>query len=181
MGTAPAAGLPRPTLRPSARLLEDSLVSPVLASMLPGTEGAHLKLWHGFNTVLVWSLATLATGTGLYFVLKPSESLLQKATRFEGASPMQLVLAFGKGFLRLAKAWTTFFQNGYLRNYLLTIMVFLTVLLAWRLFEGAKLVVSTEDLTEMTLYEVIITVVMFVSIVFAVFSTSRLVAVASLG
>jgi multicomponent Na+:H+ antiporter subunit A len=81
----------------------------------------------------------------------------------------------------IASKWTGLFQNGYLRNYVITILGFLTLLLGYRLFYGVRILVDTQSLTEITLYEAIVVLIMGISIIFTVFSKSRLVAVASLG
>src|SRR5690606_20970000 len=42
------------------------------ANAIAGQETSmHLKIWHGFNTVLILSLATLAAGTAVYLLNKP--------------------------------------------------------------------------------------------------------------
>ncbi len=162
-------------------LLEAGLVQPAVSSLIGTTPDFHLQLWHGFNLILLLSVVTIGSGTGLYFLLKPSEKLLGKASRFERFSPETLITGFTVGFGLLAKGWTRFFQNGYLRYYLITILGFLSLLLGYRLFVGVELYIDTGLLSEITFYEAIVLLIMGVAIFFTVFSNSRLVAVASLG
>ena len=162
-------------------LIEQSLIQPVFSSMSNGSTEIKIKLWHGFNLIFGLSLMTLTLGVLLYWKLKPSESLFGKTLKFEGLSPQTLTTYFGKAFAFFAKLWTGFFQNGYLRNYVITILGFLTILLAYRLYLGIELYVDINKLTELTIYEVIVVLIMAASIIFTVFSRSRLVAVASLG
>ncbi len=162
-------------------LIERHLIQPVFTSLTNSDIQIHIKLWHGFNIVLGLSMLTLILGVLLYWKLKPSERLLSKTLRFEVLSPQTLAELFGNFFAAFAKFWTGFFQNGYLRNYVITILGFLTILLGFRLYQGVNLYVDTAKLTELTSYEVIVVLIMFGSIIFTVFSKSRLVAVASLG
>ncbi|MFN3800440.1 putative monovalent cation/H+ antiporter subunit A [Belliella pelovolcani] len=162
-------------------LIEKNLIQPVFHSLTNNDTLIHLKLWHGFNVVLGLSMLTLTLGILLYWKLKPSEALFGKTLKFELFSPQTIALLFGRLFSGFAKFWTGFFQNGYLRNYVITILGFLTILLGYRLYQGVNFYVDTAKLTELTIYEVIVVLIMIVSIIFTVFSRSRLVAVASLG
>ncbi|MCH7406779.1 putative monovalent cation/H+ antiporter subunit A [Belliella aquatica] len=162
-------------------LIEKSLIQPVFTSLVNNDTIIHLKLWHGFNLVLGLSALTLATGVLLYWKLKPSNNLLRKTFKFEILSPKTLTEQFGNLFSNFAKLWTGFFQNGYLRNYVITILGFLTLLLAFRLYQGVNIYIDTATLTDVTIYEAIVVIIMAASIIFTVFSKSRLVAVASLG
>ncbi|MEX2514214.1 MAG: putative monovalent cation/H+ antiporter subunit A [Cyclobacteriaceae bacterium] len=162
-------------------LIEKALIHSVVNSLTGQSPDFHLQLWHGFNTILVLSLVTIGSGTLLYFILKPSERLLSRATRFEFLSPQQLITNFSEGFRRFSRVWTQFFQNGYLRYYLTTILAFLSLMLAYRLFLGVDLFVESASLTSITFYEAIVIGIMAAAILFTVFTKSRLSAVASLG
>ncbi|WP_375585775.1 putative monovalent cation/H+ antiporter subunit A [Cyclobacterium xiamenense] len=162
-------------------MLEGGLIQPAVASLIGTRPDFHLQLWHGFNLILLLSGVTIGSGALLYLLLKPSEKLLKKATRFERISPQALITGITGVFSRLAKGWTRFFQNGYLRYYLITILGFLSLLLAYRLFVGVELYIDTESMTQVTFYEAVVLLIMGVAIFFTVFSNSRLVAVASLG
>jgi multicomponent Na+:H+ antiporter subunit A len=162
-------------------VVDSSLIKPIVSSMTLGIPTFELKIWHGFNIILLLSLVTLGTGVGLYFIVKPSEKLFSKATRFESFSPQFAVNLLAKGFVSFSATWTNFFQNGYLRYYLITILSFLSLLLAYRLFYGVEIYIDTSTLSEITLYEAIIVGIMAAAIFFTVFSKSRLAAVASMG
>ncbi len=162
-------------------LIERSLILPVFSSISGSATEMHIQLWHGFNLILGLSVLTLSLGVLLYWLLRPSEHLLGTALKFERISPQAIANLFGELFKKFAGLWTGFFQNGYLRNYVITILGFLTILLGLRLYQGVSLVIDASKLTEVTIYEVIVVMIMFSSIIFTVFSRSRLVAVASLG
>ncbi len=162
-------------------LVNQLLVQPVFNSLSPAGIPVAIKLWHGFNLILVLSLLTLTLGILLFLRVKPSGKLFDKTARFEMLSPQTLAGLLAGLFSRFARLWTGFFQNGYLRNYVITILGFLTLLLGFRLYQGVNLYIDTTKLTELTIYEVVVVLIMCVSIIFTVFSKSRLVAVASLG
>ncbi len=163
------------------KLIEHGLIQPVFASMTGSDTAIYLQLWHGFNVVLALSMVTLTLGAFLYWWIKPSEQFLQKALRFEIISPITLIYKFGDAFTGLAKIWTGFFQNGYLRNYVITIIGFLTVILAYRLYNSVSVYIPEGAFSNVTIYEIIVLIIMAASIVLTVFTSSRLVAVASLG
>lgn len=162
-------------------VVDTALIKPIVASMTLGTPTFELKIWHGFNIILLLSLLTIGSGIALYFIIKPSEVLFAKATRFEKFSPQSAVNQLAEGFVLFSSKWTNFFQNGYLRYYLITILSFLSLLLGYRLFYGVELYVDTSTLSDITLYEAIIVLIMASAIFFTVFSKSRLTAVASMG
>ncbi len=162
-------------------LVDGPLIKPIVSALTLRTPDFHLHLWHGFNVVLALSVATIATGIALYFFIKPSEALLGRATRFEAISPHSLVRGLGRGVTWFSEKWTNFLQNGYLRYYLITILSFLTLLLAYRLFLGVEIYVDASTLSEITIYEAIIVTIMASAIIFTVFTKSRLAAVAAMG
>lgn len=162
-------------------LVEEGLIRPVVNSMTASVFDFHLQLWHGFNTVLALSVATIASGFALYLILEPSEKLLSKTNRFEVISPQQLITGLASFFKKAGRYWTNFFQNGYLRFYLITILAFVSALLAYRLFFGVEIYFDTSTLSEITIYEAMVVFIMASAIFFTVFSKSRLVAVVSMG
>src|SRR5690606_32130780 len=161
--------------------IEGAIIKPVVASLINSTPEFHLQLWHGFNLVLVLSGITIACGLILFFIIKPSETLLGKIIKFREISPEGLFDVFGRFFIDVSNRWTNLLQNGYLRYYVTSIIGFLTIILAYRLFEGRNLDFNIQKLTAMTIYEAAILLIMFVSTLITVFSKSRLLAVVSMG
>jgi multicomponent Na+:H+ antiporter subunit A len=161
--------------------IESAFARPALASLGYGSFDFHLKLWHGFNTVFILSLITMGVGLLLYFSLKPSHKLEAVIAKLEPISPRSLTILVGKGFRQFSLFWTRFFQNGFLRYYVIVIMGFLVVLTGYNTLTETKLVIPDNAFDNITIYEVITLVIMVVSIGFAVFSSSRLAAVAALG
>lgn len=162
-------------------LIEKSLILPVLGSMTGGPTDSYLSLWHGFNLVLLLSGVTLAVGTGLYFYWQPSHEKLAFTIPFSAIAPEELLKNFGKGFQAFALKWTSFFQNGYLRNYVITILTFLSVLIAYRIFSGVYIYLDWNQISEITTSEIIVVVLMVVSIFFVILSTTRTAVIVALG
>jgi len=159
----------------------EPVIMPVVTAMGEDVGEQYLALWHGFNTVLWLSIATIVAGTLLYFFLKPSARLEASAARVEFISPKAIMTNLWGVFNKFSSLWTGFFQNGYLRNYISTIMVFLIGLSGYALYNTATFSLDWSTLNEITLYEMATILIMLCSILFAVFTRSRLVAVASMG
>lgn len=162
-------------------LAEDALIAPGIEVLMTSTETFHLKLWHGFNTALILSLVTIGVGTLLYFVLIPSHKKENFIGKFEVISPKNIVLKTTEGFSAFSSLWTNFFQNGFLRHYVATIIGFLCLVLGFIIFSNFDLSIDYSSFSELTVYEVAIIVMMITAILFTVFSRSRLAAVASMG
>ncbi|MFA7444335.1 MAG: hydrogen gas-evolving membrane-bound hydrogenase subunit E [Flavobacteriaceae bacterium] len=140
-----------------------------------------LKIWHGFNLVLLLSGVTIFLGAVIYLTKKFKGQAQHFIMSFEGISPKHLTEIFGERTREFAFRYTRFFQNGYLRNYILTIIVFITVLVGYRLFSTVPLRVNTEELSDFRLYELIVFVAIVIGIIYTVRTPSRLTAIASLG
>src|SRR5690606_12321809 len=87
-----------------------------------------LKIWHGFNLVLLLSGVTILLGIIIYITKKFKGQAENFINSFEQISPKNITEAFGEKVREFAFRYTQFFQNGYLRNYILNIIVFITLL-----------------------------------------------------
>ncbi len=141
---------------------------------------AHLKIWHGFNLVLILSLATLAAGTLLYFIIKPSQSKLDSVERFNNISPRRIIMGFANDIERFANWYTNLFHNGYLRSYHLKIILFAEVLLAYRLWKSGPIQLDIWNLTYPDLYEVAIVIILIGALYIVMTTASRLTAVVAM-
>lgn len=140
-----------------------------------------LKLWHGFNTVLLLSGITIALGLLLYFWSKPSAKKEAYLVRFESISPKGILLGGASVFQNFSDKWTHFFQNGYLRNYLNTILLFAILLLGFLMFTHIRLTIDFQSLSHVSLLEFVTVAILIISVIFAVTTQSRLTAVVALG
>jgi multicomponent Na+:H+ antiporter subunit A len=73
-------------------LIDKSLIQPVVLSMQSEGVDISLKLWHGFNIILLLSVVTLVIGISLYLITKPSENKTKFISRFNAISPQHLVI-----------------------------------------------------------------------------------------
>lgn len=142
--------------------------------------GMHLKIWHGFNMVLALSATTIILGGILYFIRKPSNEQISFVEQFDRYSPKHLTNKFIEKFKLFAYVYTKIMHNGYLRMYIIVIIVFTTVLVGYKLFTGVPLKINTEGLSAFRVYELVIFLVMVVAIVMTVATHSRLTAIACL-
>lgn len=141
----------------------------------------YLKIWHGFGLVLLLSIATILVGFILFLAKKHNGKSLSFIETFNTVAPKTLVEKFGELIRSFAFRYTRFFHNGYLRSYLLTIIIFSTLLVGYRLFTTTPIEVNTKDLSGFRIYELAIFVMIIVAIYFTITTKSRLTAIASLG
>ncbi len=162
-------------------LLEQALVKPIVTVLNHNAGDIHLKIWHGFSTILALSAITIVSGLSLYFILKPSEKLEDFIEKFEFISPKSITENFVDWFSKFSSLWTNTFQNGYLRNYIAVIIMFLVGIVSYSLLRNTTYQIDYNALSRLTIYEVIVVVILLGAIFYTVFTKSRLAAVAASG
>ena len=162
-------------------LVDATIFQPLLAELLPNQSINPVKLWHGFNTVLYLSILTIVLGITLLYFLKPTSKKEVGLTQFNSIAPRTIIRGLANLFQKFAILWTNTFQNGYLRNYILTIILFLTFLISYYLISHMTFQIDFNSLLELTIYEVATLLIMIVAIFFTIFTKSRLSAVAAMG
>lgn len=155
----------------------DYFISPA-AHMTSGHPVAvHLKIWHGFNTVLSLSLATLLIGSGVYLVNKADARKLNFLSRFERISPEHFFKKLASKFTDVSAWYTGFMHNGFLRSYLVRIIIFAELLLAYELFTGGPIFIDYDKLSTISIYETVNVLILMAAVVLTVSTSSRLTAV----
>ncbi|MCH4822184.1 putative monovalent cation/H+ antiporter subunit A [Gramella lutea] len=162
-------------------IIESALIKPVVEAMGADASEIHLALWHGFNLVFILSLITIGVGTALYFIIKPSEKLEQGIAKFDSIAPENILEKFNEIFVTVANFWTNFFQNGYLRNYISIIILFLVVLVGYIMIGNTSYSIDYNSLSKITVYEITTTLILIAGIFYTVFTQSRLAAVVAMG
>jgi multicomponent Na+:H+ antiporter subunit A len=76
--------------------------------------------------------------------------------------------------------YTRTMQNGYIRVYILTILIFLISLISFRLFSDVNIYIDSSQFSRLTVYEVIVSIMMMAAIMITIFTDSRLTAVAAM-
>jgi multicomponent Na+:H+ antiporter subunit A len=157
------------------KLLDQSTIS-ILAEEL----GIKVKLWHGFNFVLLLSFVTLLSGIGIYYYRKQLVWMTEKLSFPKYLKPSFWYDKILKGTLSFAKLQTKILQNGFLRNYIIFIIITTLGLAGYTLFQ-----ISRIDLLEvnadLTIYELIIGIIIITSTFLVITSVSRLKAVVAIG
>ena len=158
-------------------LIGEWIAGPTAVSILAKTEVFQLKIWHGFNLILLLSAITIAAGTLLYFVNKPSHNKLTWIAKFNKISPEYMINLCAQEIALFSAFFTNKMHNGYLRSYLLKIILFAEVLIAYQLYLGGPLHIKWETLSPVSFYEVTTVCILIGAIVLTIRTTSRLTAV----
>ena len=161
-------------------IISESLISNTLSG-LHITDLPKVKLWHGFNFILLLSLITLALGSLIYIFWKQKHTKENWIAKFEFLSPKSILEKFSSLFESFGYYYTRFFQNGYLRNYVLVLVLVFTCTLAYHVLLTPASYIHPSELLEVSWSDIAIFSMMLLAIFFSVFSKSRLAAVAGLG
>ncbi|MBD3287879.1 putative monovalent cation/H+ antiporter subunit A [candidate division KSB1 bacterium] len=165
-------------------LFPDFIAFPLISSSVTAIQAeqhiVHLKLWHGVNVVFLLSVLTLILGIALYFA---RTFLRRNRERFRFLSPITPTALFKKGLdalLSFANLQTRLLQNGYLRYYLITIILSVTTLILIQILRLCGLDFS-EFRFDVTFYELILVLLMVGATFLALSTRSRITAVIALG
>lgn len=159
------------------QLAGDYILAAALDAMWPEHADVHLKIWHGFNTVLISSLVTLAAGTFVYFINKADKSRVLLLKPFDVVAPQQVFEWFSNKFIDFSEWYTNFMHNGFLRSYLLKIILFAELVLAYELFVGGPIYIDYSKLSAISVYEVVNVLILITAVILTVATSSRLTAV----
>jgi multicomponent Na+:H+ antiporter subunit A len=160
--------------------VSDTLIEPAVHAFHGGGERIQLAIFHGVNTPLLLSIATLTLGAGIYVIRPSLQRWLTSVLLRMPLSGQRVYDAALHGFGRTA-AWATGrLQNGSLYSYLLTIVaVFaLTTIGVW-LKNGAA--VGSVSLPQLPLVQWIVVLLMVTAMGVVIASRSRVLSVCALG
>lgn len=152
-------------------------VSAVTGTPVPDLE---LALWHGINLPLLLSLTALAAGALLFRQWVPLRARLAGLAALPGYGPERGYDKLMDGLVRLAGWQTRVLQNGYMTNYILTILLTTIALLAYAFWSRDAFLYSL-SFEGVRFHEVIISMLMLVAVVYASATHLRLGAVAAIG
>lgn len=160
----------------------DHLISPAARAVVADPAfDAHLELWHGWNTALMLSILTVIGG-GIVFLAAAGwrRSTVPLYRGLAAVGPERAYDAILAGVLGFAGWQTRVLQNGKLRNYILTVGGFATVLLLLLLPRSLAQLRLPEMLAPSTL-GVAVCVLIMAAGVLACFARSRFAAILTLG
>jgi multicomponent Na+:H+ antiporter subunit A len=161
-------------------IIDTSVLLAAIQAVLRKPVSLELVLWHGLNPIFLLSMGTLACGTAL-FVFR--DWLLRLFTPFDALRDWgpkygySLALA---GLNTVAKTQTRFLQSGYLRHYLLIVIVTATILSSYKLLQH----IGSDTLgppMNVSFYEAALAVLILLAAFMATQAASRLAAIAALG
>ena len=157
------------------------LVGPAAAAVL-GDAGfvADLKLWHGWTMALGLSVVTLLLGLSLYALLPRIRAARGIFAGLARVGPERGYDNFLSGLLSFARWQTSVLQNGYLRNYILTVVLFTVVLVGWML-PGVVPVPDWDAMVRPHVLTVTVCLLIMGGSIFACLTRSRFNAILSLG
>lgn len=158
-------------------IIGENLIQPTVKSIANQQIPVHLKIWHGFNTVLILSLATLISGAIIYLINQPKVSKLRQVERFNNLSPQLFFSGFSQYFLAFANWYSNKMHNGFLRSYILKIIIFAEALLAYELLVGGPIYIDYSKLSDISVYEAVNVMILLAAVYLTVTTTSRLTAV----
>jgi multicomponent Na+:H+ antiporter subunit A len=118
--------------------LGTAVIKPALGVVSSEIIDVKLKLWHGFNQVFFLSLLTIVLGFVLYWAMVKKKRLLEtwhKVNSLIFSIELDEVFAWVMDkFVKFAQFKTKTVQHGYHRYYILTIIVFTSLLLWFQVF-----------------------------------------------
>lgn len=162
------------------QIAERYLVQPAASAVVGAPVEAHLALWHGLTPALGLSLAAAVLGVLLYWAWdrwRKQAARLQPALRWgpEGIYAWSIVIMNW-----VSNLLTKILQHGYLRWYLVVIML-AAVVLTGSLMINPSLLQWPEQWTDVRFYEAGLAALSIIAAIATVRAKSRLGAVAAMG
>ena len=160
---------------------ERGLVAAAVSAVYGAPLEIHLTLWHGLGWPLALSVLSIAAGAALYLgwnALRARTAWLDRAAAAYGPERgYDLLMA---GMVAGAQWQSRVLQNGYLRRYLLTILLTMVSVVGYTLFTRGEPRVLL-NFSGLVLIDLIVAALIVAGAVFAASTRSRLGAVVSLG
>jgi len=155
-------------------------LAPAIAAVLNRSVPLELALWHGWSPVLLLSVVTTLGGLGLFALRIPVRYGLARLELGARLGPEKAYGVLLAGLNSLARRQTAFLQSGYLRRYLMVVIVVTIAAAGLPLYAIGELKLVI-DLQGMRFYELGLAVLIVAAALAATFSSSRLGAIAALG
>ncbi|MDW8065431.1 MAG: putative monovalent cation/H+ antiporter subunit A [Anaerolineae bacterium] len=160
------------------------LISTAVSAVLGKPTVVELRLWHGPNPSLALSALTVIAGAGFYAAQPFLLDIAARAHLKEWMArwgPQRGYERMLQGLNALATAQTRLLQSGFLRFYLMIIVLTTIALVGSTIIIPEPLSRWLSRIVDARPYELIIVVLMGVATLMAVLTSSRLAAVAALG
>lgn len=163
-----------------------NVIAPAVAAITGHAAEVELSLWHGLTPMVALSVVTLGGGIAFYRVhLRLRRRFTSRGTAVApGAArlaPARVYDAALSGLMTVAKSVTSILQNGYLRYYLLFVVVTFMLLVGVTLLSRGAVSWADLELTRIRVHEGVIVAVILAAVLTVVRINTRLGAVATLG
>lgn len=164
--------------------LLSNLIEPALKVIRAEEIQLKLKLWHGFNQVLLLSIFTVFMGVLFFLFFNRNNNLLVKwrllNSRIFTVKLTDIFTNSINSFISFSSKYTKFIQHGYHRYYLLTIITFTSVLLWIQVYftRGWEL---ASEFSLSPFYISGLVLIIAISAVFSAVSKSRISTIVSMG
>ncbi|WAM54554.1 putative monovalent cation/H+ antiporter subunit A [Vreelandella venusta] len=162
-----------------ALLGADALLTSAATAVVGEPLQVSLSLWYGVNMALIMSIASLGLGFLLFKRWDSVRCKLAMLAPLMRHGPEAGYEGFMNGIVRFSEWQTRLLQNGYMRNYILVMLVVLIALIGNSILvrHAPQLVLALD----VRFHEVIVAGTMVMGALFATISRSRLGAVVSVG
>jgi multicomponent Na+:H+ antiporter subunit A len=161
-------------------LLDKVLVQAAVPAVYGESFDFYLSLWHGVNAALLLSGLSLAVGAVLYWQWDRVRAVMNHLQWLYDHGPEWIYhLLMDRALPWVAYHQTRIIQNGYLRNYVITILLTLVVLVGYSFltrFEG-----SLAFVLHIEFYHLLLAMLLVAAAVFASVTRSRLGSVVATG
>lgn len=156
------------------------LIAPAVSAVNAAPVSAKLSLWHGVNPMLLLSALTLGIALLIWFAPPRLWDASAKLDVGAKIGPARLYEWFITGLPRLAAWQTRALQHGYLRRYLLTVIITMVGLVGFTMLNRVALP-WTLDWSTVRIHELGILLLMLSAAGLAITVSSRLMAIVALG
>ncbi|MDX1524343.1 MAG: hydrogen gas-evolving membrane-bound hydrogenase subunit E, partial [Anaerolineae bacterium] len=159
------------------------IVGPAVSGILAEPTEVKLHLFPSYiSPTLILSIITIALGGVLYYGRDPLTRLAQPLNVVTNFGPEQWYKWILDGMLAVARFQTTVLQNGYLRLYLITVILTTVILTGYTLFTlGGLIDIDFIRIPNANIYETLIYITIVAAAIVVTRTRSRLTAVAALG
>lgn len=160
-------------------LVGEGLLTSAASAVVGEPITVSLSLWHGINLPLIMSIVSLGLGFLLFKrwdTVRGKLSMLAPAMRY---GPEAGYESFMNGIVHVSEWQTRLLQNGYMRNYILVMLVTLIVLIGNSILLRHSPQLAFE--LDVRFHELVVVGTMAMGALFATISRSRLGAVVSVG
>ena len=158
------------------------ILDPALQAILPAETLVKLKLWHGFNDILLLSGLTILLGAVLFMYRNKVIAFVERVNdKFFKLKFSENFFVGIDVFLNLTKKKTTFVQHGYHRFYLMTIFLSAGILLIFTAIDVDFPAVESFSFHSWTVIVFAAAVLILVGSVATIIAKNRLLALISAG